>query len=191
MLRGAVRPNEVIAVPDWVSRDGVAFFEAAREHGLLGIVAKESDSRYLPGQRSPSWLSVRVFPRDEFVIVGYTFGARWDPRDPGRRSREPFSSLLLALYGNDGSLSYVGEVAGGFDEDEMYTLLRAIDEVAAPFCPLTKQPDAGRLVFWCRPELVATIRYAGWTADGKLRFPVFDALRLDVPAESCVIRRAE
>ena len=188
MLKTIVRPSETVAVPDWVERDGIAFFEAAREHRQLGIVAKEMESRYLAGQRSQSWLSLRVFPRAEFVIGGYTFGAKWDPRDPSRRSQEPFSSLLLGLHGNDGALSYVGEVRGGFDTDDMFQLIRSLDDLATPLCPFVEQPDAGRLVFWCRPDLVATVRYAGWAPDRRLRFPVFEALRPDVPAESCIAR---
>ena len=73
-LRTTVRQSAAIAVPDWVEHDGVAFYEAAREHRLEGIVAKEAESRYVPGERSRSWLAVRVYPRSEFVVGGYTFG---------------------------------------------------------------------------------------------------------------------
>ena len=65
---------------------------------------------------------------------------------------------------------------------------RSLDDLATPLCPFVEQPDAGRLVFWCRPDLVATVRYAGWAPDRRLRFPVFEALRPDVPAESWFAR---
>jgi bifunctional non-homologous end joining protein LigD len=185
-LRATVRPGAAIAVPDWVEHDGVAFYEAAREHELEGIVAKESESRYVPGERSRSWLAVRVYPRSEFVIGGYTYGGRWDPRGARKPPREPFSSLLLGSYRNDGRLGYVGEVTGGFAAEDMEQLTRQLDDLAAADSPFADPPAPGRLVFWCRPELAASVRYGGWTHEGRLRFPVFEALRPDVPARYCV-----
>jgi bifunctional non-homologous end joining protein LigD len=184
MLGGIVRPDATVAVPDYVAKDGVAFFEAAREHALEGIVAKEIDSRYLPGQRSRAWLTVRTQRKGEFVIGGYTYGGRWNPRDPSRPSREPVSSLLLGTMRDDGRLDYAGEVSGGF-QAEMDALLRWLDGLSAGASPFAQEPAPGRLVFWCRPELAATVAYAEVTPDGQLRFPLFQALRPDVPPQSC------
>lgn len=187
MLQSLVRPSAGITVPDWVSREGIAFFDAAREHGLEGIVAKELDSPYLPGQRSRSWLSVKVHQRDEFVIAGYTFGGRWDPRRPSRPAREPLYSLLLGLYDTAGELHLVGEVSGGFSPDAAADLAETLDALGARDCPFVKEPGLGRLIFWCRPELCATVRFAGWTKERTLRFPVFETARPDVPATSCLL----
>jgi len=185
MLQSLVRPSAAITVPDWVSREGIAFFDAAREHGLEGIVAKELDSRYLPGQRSRSWLAVKVHQRDEFVVAGYTFGGRWDPRRPATPAREPLHSLLLGLYDSDGKLHFAGEVSGGFSPDAAADLAEALDALGAPECPFSEEPELGRLVFWCRPETCATVRFGGWSKERTLRFPVFEAARPDVPAASC------
>jgi bifunctional non-homologous end joining protein LigD len=183
MLRSLVRPSASIVVPDYVARDGVAFFEAAREHDLEGIVAKEADSHYLPGQRSPAWLAIRRRQKRPFVIGGFTYGGRWNPRS-SRPPREPLTSLLIGLRRNDGQLSYVGEVTGGFQE-EMSDLIERLDASAAAECPFVEAPETGRLAFWCRPELVAAINYAEWGPDGRLRFPVYQTLRPDVPVEAC------
>lgn len=182
MLRQLVRPDASIAVPDYVTRDGLAFFEATRDHNLEGIVAKEIEGRYLAGQRSRTWLTIRTHRKAEFVIGGYTYGGRWNPRDPQRRTREPVSSLLLGRFDTSGALQYAGEVTGGFQSDDV---LPALDSVASPACPFSEAPVLERLVFWCRPEIAATIAYAELTAEGQLRFPVFKALRLDVPANAC------
>lgn len=184
MLRSITRPNEVIAVPDDVARDGVAFFEAARGHGLLGIVAKETESRYQPGERSRAWLSVPARKQGEFVIGGYTYGGRWEPRGSPRPRREAFASLLLGRLQDDGKLNYAGEVTGGF-QAATSSLLAALEEVTAAECPFVEAPPLERLVFWCRPEVVATIGYAELTPGGRLRFPLFRALRPDVPANAC------
>jgi DNA ligase D-like protein (predicted ligase) len=183
MLRNIVRPNATIAVPDNVTKDGIAFFEAARAHGLLGIVAKEAESKYLPGERSRAWLSVLARKQGEFVIGGYTYGGSWNPRS-ARPRHEAFSSLLIGRVREDGRLDYAGEVAGGFQEATA-ALASTLDEATTTDCPFAEAPTLERLVFWCRPEVVATIGYAEWTGDGRLRFPVFRALRPDVPAYSC------
>jgi bifunctional non-homologous end joining protein LigD len=189
MLLSLIRPDAIIAVPDYVAKDGVAFFEAAREHGLEGIVAKEADSRYLPGQRSRAWLTVRVQQKHDYIVGGFTYGGRWNPRG-GQRSREAISSLLLGLLREDGRLDYAGEVSGGF-QDEMDDLVRRLDDATTPDCPFVEEPALERLVFWCRPEVVATVSYADSAPDGRLRFPVFKALRPDVPPESCRASEAE
>lgn len=191
MLRSLVRPSPVIAVPDWVTRDGIAFFEAAREHELEGIVAKELDSRYLPGTRSPSWLTVKVHQRDEFVIAGYTFGGRWDPRRRNRPAREPLHSILLGAYDSDERLHFVGEITGGFSTSDAADLTALLDTVPTPEPPFADPPAVNRLVFWCRPEICATVRFGGWTAEQTLRFPVFETARPDVPAVSCRLPEGE
>ncbi len=189
MLRSLVRPDATIAVPDSVAKDGIAFFEAAREHGLEGIVAKEADSRYLPGQRSRAWLTVRVQQKRDFIVGGFTYGGRWNPRG-GSRPREAISSLLLGLLREDGRLDFAGEVTGGF-QDEMDDLARRLDEATTAACPFAEEPALERLVFWCRPEVVAAITYAEPAPDGRLRFPVFKALRPDVPPDSCRVAETE
>lgn len=40
--------------------DAAATLAAAREHGLLGVVAKRLDSRYLAGTTSPDWVLCRL-----------------------------------------------------------------------------------------------------------------------------------
>jgi bifunctional non-homologous end joining protein LigD len=183
-----VRPDASIAVPDDVARDGVAFFEAAREHGLLGIVAKEMESRYLPGERSRAWLTVHARNQAEFVIGGYTYGGRWNPR-AGRPRREEFASMLLGVVRDDGKLDFAGEVTGGFQSDSR-DLMQRLDDATTSECPFADTPPLERLVFWCRSEIVATVGYAEWAPDNRLRFPVFRALRPDVPASACTRKDA-
>src|SRR3990172_9470562 len=183
LLHRATRPAGVLAVPGFLEREGVAFFEAAREHGLEGVLAKEREGPYLRGQRTAAWLKLKVHQKEEFVVGGYTFGGGWGPE--GRPRRGPFESLLLGLYDEDGALRYAGEVAGGYTKADAGDITLALDALASKECPFAEEPASRRLVFWCRPELVATVRFAEWTAEGLLRFPVFEALRPDVPPASC------
>ena len=187
MLRQTVRQEGALVVPDYVEHEGVAFFEAARQHGLAGLIGKKKESRYRPGERSGDWLAFPVYRKDNFIVAGFTYGGpiRRKPRASG-----PFDSLLLGLFDRGERLRYVGEVTGGFEDDpNKSTLAQALDARTTSECPFAEPPAIGRLVFWCRPELVASVRYSQWTADGRLRFPLFEMLRPDVPPRSCLLPR--
>jgi bifunctional non-homologous end joining protein LigD len=183
LLLQAVQPDARITVPEHMEVEGVAFFEAARDHGLPGIVAKRRMSVYEPGCRGEAWLKLRVYEKEEFVIGGFTYGGR--PRDRRRRPREPFASLLLGLYDERGDLTFAGEVGGGFTEASARHLVRVLDRLVTPASPFRAEPQTQRLVFWCRPELAASVRFSEWMPEGRLRFPVFEALRPDVPPPAC------
>ena len=73
-LRAVVRDDHRVRVGDHVIGDGRAFFEAARERRLEGMVAKERHSPYLPGRRAATWLKVKIRPEQELVVVGWTTG---------------------------------------------------------------------------------------------------------------------
>src|SRR6266852_5409967 len=46
-------------------------------------------------------------------------------------------------------------------------------------CPFKNCPKTNERPHWVRPELVAQIKFTEWTADGKLRHPVYLGLRDD------------
>jgi bifunctional non-homologous end joining protein LigD len=183
MLRQAVRMPGSLSVPDFVERDGIAFFEAAREHGLAGTVAKDINSPYLPDRVSRAWQLTRIYNRREFVIGGFTYGGTNRMNRP--RHREPFASLLLGAYDRWQQLTFVGEVMGGFDTRTQAALSATLEDVATPECPFATVPVMSRLVFWCRPALVASVAFSQWTPEGRLQFPKFESLRPDVPADGC------
>ena len=82
--------------------DGEALFEAAKEQGLEGVMAKRLGSRYRRGKRSRDWLKVKTHGRQEFVICGYT-------RGQGRRAGG-FGALVLGAYARRRA-RYVGNAA--------------------------------------------------------------------------------
>ena len=84
--------------------DGAALEQAAREHGLEGVLAKRVDSTYQPGRRSPDWRKLKLKQRQELVVAGYT-------RGKGRRSNG-IGSLVLGVHDADG-LRYAGNVGTG------------------------------------------------------------------------------
>jgi len=177
--------NGVIHFSDHYAEKGLDLFEAAKQRGLEGIVAKKRSSAYQE-KRSSDWLKIKITQRQECVIGGYT-----DPEG----SRECFGALVLGLYDRQGRLIHVGQVGTGFDQ-------KMLKEIFARLQPLkTKQnPFYGgigglRKVQFVRPVLVAEIKFAEWThetAEGgmKLRAPVFMGLRGDKTAEQCRLEEA-
>ena len=158
--------------------DGEALLEAAREQGLEGVVSKRADSRYTPGRRSREWLKLKTQGRQELVIVGWTKGQ-------GRRS-DRFGALVLAVS-EGGAFRWAGNVGTGFDDAEIDRLLGKLRPLRRETSPLADPPKMPRVrrgdVVWVEPELVAEIRFAEWTHDGRLRAPVYLGLREDKEAE--------
>lgn len=50
--------------------EGTALFEATKEMGLEGVVAKRLDSRYRPGLRSKAWTKTKRCQTRNFALLG-------------------------------------------------------------------------------------------------------------------------
>ena len=187
-LHSLLSPSEVAAATDFIDGEGVAFYEAAVEHRLEGIVAKRKDSEYVTGERSAHWQELRILETGDFVIGGYTFGGLQRTKTTPRQAakREPFSELLVGAYDREGNLHHVGNVSGPFTLGEAGSILQFLSEQHTPFSPFVEAPELPRFIHWCRPELVCRLRFSEWTWEGKLRFPYFVALRPDLVPEDCV-----
>src|SRR5262245_36242119 len=88
LLFEVVPPLGAARYSDHVLEQGEAFYEAASEHHLEGIMAKRIQSTYAP-RRSGDWVKLKCQKRQEFVIGGYT-----EPQG----SRGHFGALLVGLY---------------------------------------------------------------------------------------------
>jgi bifunctional non-homologous end joining protein LigD len=161
--------------------DGRALYEAAKQRGIEGIVAKRRASCYIE-KRSREWLKMKITQRQECAIGGYT-----DPKG----SREHFGSIVLGLYDDKGRLIHVGQAGSGFtfsSHDDMWQRLKKLQTGKSPFYG---KVEALRKVHWVKPELVAEIKFTEWThetQDGglKMRAPVYEGLRFDKSPRECV-----
>jgi bifunctional non-homologous end joining protein LigD len=156
---------------------GTDVLEASSRLGVEGIVAKRLDSPYRPGQRSPEWIKIKNLNTQEVVIGGYTVG-------DGRREGT-FGSLLLGLPVPDG-LTYVGAVGTGFDDAALGELSGQLRRLRRPDSPFVGgvDPRHARAARWVEPQLVGEVAYGQWTADNRMRHPVWRGLRPDkIPAE--------
>jgi bifunctional non-homologous end joining protein LigD len=147
-------------------------FEAAREHGLEGIMAKKRDSKYLPGKRTDCWYKIKVRQSSEAVIIGYTKGK-------GDRG-QTFGALHIAEKSGT-ELHYRGKVGTGFDDAtirEILAALKKIDEVKS--VKVIGEVLDKKTSTWLEPKLIAEISYSKLTPDKMFREPVFIRLRPDL-----------
>ena len=164
--------SPVVRLGASTSNDGAGVLRKARASGWEGVIAKQVDSTYEPGVRSPAWQKLKVEFRQEFVVGGYT-----EPRN----TREYIGALLLGYFSH-GRLTYVGHMGGGFTRRglaEMYDRLAPLERKRSPF---TITPHTNERAHWVRPEVVVEVKFSEWTNDGRLRQPIFLGIRDDKAA---------
>ena len=177
-LEQVVTSKSVLLLSHRLAVNGLAAYKIAKRQGYEGLVAKELSSPYV-GERSRSWLKVKVHQEDEFVIVGYTSPAG---------SRKYFGALLLGAY-EHGNLCYVGKVGTGFDGKTLAGLHEKFQPLVSDKTALV-DPPREREVTYLRPRLVAQISYQELTSDRKLRQPVYLGLRDDKAARDVMLPKA-
>ncbi len=82
------------------------------------------------------------------------------------------------------ALVYKGNVGTGFDADTMADLAKKFTARERKTAPLDVERDAARKVRWLKPELVAEIAFAEFTASGSVRHASFLGLRADKEAKT-------
>lgn len=163
----------VIRLSELARGDGRALYARAVANGWEGLVAKHAASKYKSGARTPDWRKLKIVHEQEFIIGGWT-----EPR----QARVHLGALLLGVYAGQGStraLVYAGSVGTGFDERELSRLIARLRPLETRDCPFAEAPRPRERPHWAQPTLVAQVKFTEWTADGKLRHPVYLGLRDD------------
>ncbi|MEE2523578.1 ATP-dependent DNA ligase [Pseudarthrobacter sp. J75] len=152
--------------------------ESAAELGLEGIMAKRADTRYVSGQRTRTWIKLKLEQTQEVVVGG------WRTGKGGRSST--VGSLLLGIP-EGGGLRYVGRVGSGFSGRELAEIKETMDRLARKTSPFHDVPalDAAD-AHWVRPELVGEVTFGEWTESGRLRHPVWRGWRVDKTPDDVV-----
>ena len=186
MLEGLVSPHasDNLQYSQHVEGQGRALFEKACEAHAEGIISKQADCPYI-GKRSATWLKSKCLREQEFVIAGFTDSTEGPDR---------IGSLILGVFDGDpkkgGKLQYTGRTGTGFTQKLKRGLRKQLEEMETRRMPFERRPaDARRDVHWVRPNLVAQVRFATWTADHLVRQAAFMGLREDKPASE--VRREE
>ena len=153
--------------------------DAVGRLGLEGVIAKRRGSRYDAGQRTGSWLKLKLDKQQEFVVGGYR---------PGTHGVD---ALVVGYYDRK-ALRYAGKVRAGFTPHvrrDVHALLVSLHTDRCPFADIpnskTSRWGAGITADqmaefqWLKPQVVSQIRFVEWTADGHLRHAAFLGLRTD------------
>ena len=167
--------SPILRISEVVRADGRALYERALDQGWEGLIAKHASSTYKSGKRTPDWRKLKIVQEQEFVIGGWT-----EPR----QSRTYFGALLLGVYkpqpgGSKPRLMYAGHTGTGFNESELNRVMKKLRPLEINASPFDPKPKTNERAHWVKPHLVAQIKFTEWTADGKLRHPVYLGLRDD------------
>jgi bifunctional non-homologous end joining protein LigD len=168
--------GETVRFSEHLEAAGELVFQKAAELGAEGIISKRANSQYTSG-RSATWLKSKCVQRQELVIGGFTL-----PSNGGRG----VGALLLGYY-REKKLIYAGRTGTGFTEKTHKTLRDRLEKLRQSFHSFEKVPvDARKGAIWVKPQLVAQINFANWSADDIVRQASFQGLREDKPATEVV-----
>ncbi|AFL53731.1 bifunctional non-homologous end joining protein LigD [Sinorhizobium fredii] len=180
-LLDSLGTTATIQYSEHVRGNGEHILAAICKAGQEGIIAKEAKAPYRSG-RTRSWLKVKCTKRQEFVIGGYT---------PSTKKGRAFASLLLGTF-EGGKLIYRGGVGTGFGEKVMEELAAAFAKRQRPTSPFDQVPrERSRDAVWLKPDLVAEVDFAEFTADGHIRHGSFEGLREDREAKTVKLETAK
>jgi DNA ligase D-like protein (predicted ligase) len=156
--------------------EGTALLAATRAQGLEGVVAKRLHSPYLPGKRTRSWLKVKHYQRETFLVGGYL------------PDRDQVRSLLVGLPdpARPGRLRFCGRVDHGLvpARRRVGELLARLVVDESPFAEPAASLLGGRWTrpgaddpapVFVRPELAVEVSFLGWES-GRLRHPAYSGL---------------
>jgi bifunctional non-homologous end joining protein LigD len=176
------RTSDGLRLSEQATGDGRALHERALSEGWEGLIIKEASAPYHSGRRSPSWRKFKVVNEQEFVIGGWT-----EPR----QTRQYFGALLLGVHDDEhrDRLRYVGHTGTGFDQKELARVWKLLEMRKTADSPFATKFKTNEPAHWVKPELVAQIRFTEWTADQKLRHPVYLGLRDDKRAADVAVEK--
>lgn len=169
-LQDAIKAGSAYRLSEAVD-DGAGFYDAVKQLGLEGVMAKLRTSAYLPGKRSDAWLKIKTRQTIECAIIGFT---------RGKGDREGTFGAIHLAQPNSGELKYVGKAGSGFDERSLKALSEELNRLAKIKRPVKERTDDEAQTVWVTPQLICEVKFASISKDGLLREPVFVRLRPDL-----------
>lgn len=172
LLNKAVKEGGRLAVSRWIESNGVDFYKIAENQQLEGIVAKRKDSRYYLDKRTKDWIKIKNLKDDDYIVCGYI------------EKSDAVTSIVLGQYRNS-ALVYKGHVTLGISGDAFQKIARH-KRLSAPLMMEVPAGHGNENAVWIQPDLVCTVKFMEYTANGGLRQPVFKGLREDKIPYDCV-----
>ncbi|WP_433970857.1 DNA ligase D [Tunturiibacter lichenicola] len=171
--------GEFLRLSEHIETNGEVFFAKACELHVEGIISKRAASKYSSG-RGGDWLKLKCVHEQEFVIGGFTLPSN---------GTHGVGALLLGYY-DAKKLIYAGRTGTGFTQKTHRVLREQLDKLRQTAMLFEKMPaDARKGAIWVKPQLVAQVNFATWTADNLVRQASFKGLREDKSANE--VRKEE
>ncbi|MBV8780789.1 MAG: non-homologous end-joining DNA ligase [Phycisphaerae bacterium] len=159
--------------------EGQSMLQTAEDNRLEGVVAKELDSTYAPGRRSPAWLKIKTVLRQEFVVGGYT---------TGNNGRE-LGAMLVGYYQGK-NFRYAGKVGSGFNQQSLLSMLKTLRPLERETSPFSDPaPGAGLTrgrwtrtggpIHFVEPKTIVEVEFRRWPDDGSIQQAAFKGVRTD------------
>jgi bifunctional non-homologous end joining protein LigD len=156
---------------------GTALLAATAEQGLEGVVAKRLRSAYLPGKRTRTWLKVKHYQRERFLVGGYL------------PDQEQLRALLVGSPdpASPGRLRFAGRIDHGLVPAARRRLSELLRPLATDKSPFLEPPDTLLGGRWTRPgpadpspvfvtpRIAVEITFLGWES-GRLRHAAYSGL---------------
>ncbi|HEY0543904.1 MAG TPA: ATP-dependent DNA ligase [Pyrinomonadaceae bacterium] len=166
------RPTERVMMTEALvtseMKDEERFFKRAIKAGHEGVMAKDPDAIYLPGERTEYWMKIKpAFETLDVVVVGGIWGS-------GRR-KGLLSSLVVAIRDEE-TFKTVGKVGTGFSEEVLRDLTRKLE----PAIITARGRDVE-----IEPQMVIEVDFqdiqktSAYSAGYVLRIPRFKRERID------------
>ncbi|VBB08679.1 atp-dependent dna ligase signature 2 [Lucifera butyrica] len=161
--------------PSFKAGHGQEVWQASRQLGLEGIIAKRLASTYQPGKRTGDWQKIKNQKRQELLICGWTPGQ-------GARSGQ-IGALITGYYDRTAAtpqLLYAGKVGTGFSRQTLKQLADLLQPLVRCSSPFSQMPQLlPKDTIFVEPRLIGEFEFTEWTPSHTLRHPVFKGLRFD------------
>lgn len=164
ILLSAVKPDERLAISDFIPEHGNMLYEQTGERNLEGVMAKKADSKYYIGKRSRLWLKLKHFITLNAVVMGY---------------RTDKTALILGLYDEEDNLVPIGSCESGLSHNELSAFMKAAESIKT-----SREKD----IQWIKPLLVCRVRFMEWSENMKMRAPSFLRFEYNTRPGQCRFR---
>lgn len=186
-LLEAVRANATVGITPQTSdpEEATVWFTRYEGAGLDGVVAKAPDGTYRHGERG--WVKVKHLRTVDAVVGGYRVAAKGGG----------IGSLLLGLYGDDGTLHHVGHTSS-FNAAERREILQQLQPLSGgdsfghgrtPGAPSRWKSDADASWTPVTPSLVCEVSFDHLQGNRFRHAARFIRWRDDKPAKDCTFEQ--
>jgi bifunctional non-homologous end joining protein LigD len=168
------------------NQGGEEMLDVARQKGLEGIVGKKINALYEAGERSGSWVKIKLVQRQELVIGGWVPEVSLD----GQLRRDHIGALILGFYEPGGKRFHLaGAVGTGFTNESSRAMVEKLKPLASDQSPFHEATEIRKFrapVQWVKPRVVVEVEYRRWPAGGLMHQAAYKGIRTDKPAKDVV-----